>query len=696
MKSISDTLLQAQISPHRLPYIEAEVHDLEQGINRLAWTTLYQGNEPDNHHGIAFDGEGAMHRIRADVGDTLYYQKVARPDEGSDYSRWTQIASDCAGPCAIAARGAMVYIFYRTTGNLLWKYYSHDHGDTWNSARLSNYSDVTHLAASWRGNSESVVCFALKLLAGTVQFNAIVLDTITQQTTEHPWSDAQHTLIQPLGIGATYDAAIPGHALVCAGKQQDSPYHHYDLFRTHFSDNNAFTSLRSFLMAPEGEGLTYEYPDCHLPREPQEYETNRIVAVEKFTGTSPFTRPVTCHMVRGTRWSDTTFTEPRPFLDAAPSCGLKLQSTSDYWWLSCPRGLWRAPRLPRSPLTLSSDAHSGRILALTQFIQPGRTEAALILTLDNSTGQYASPGEGVLSSLRLRSEVRLKLGYTTAQGKETIDAGTYWIDSWQYSTSLSPGGKGKGEGIALFRLYCLDGWGLMRRWTARYQMRWNKDQVAPTSVWQILYQLLARVGIRLSSTPPRPQSPAINSFYPDFTISPGTPGNEALATLLSFVPDQLVFAAQEAFTTNPLPQEESCYCYGTEHRILEGNYAQATTVSRVRAIGRDASASRIVEEALDSALISLGIDILEQDYDPNLDNATRAKERAEARLRKHALSAAAEITIPTNVAQELYDVVTVTDPRCNISWNRYRISAIKTLYQSDRGIYQQVMSLCHP
>jgi len=313
----------------------------------------------------------------------------------------------------------------------------------------------------------------------------------------------------------------------------------------------------------------------------------------------------------------------------------------------------------------------------------------LIIELDNSKGQYANPGQGALASLRFRSEIVLGLGYKTTVGNETSEAGTYWVDGWQYSTTQ--------QTQSTLTLYCLDGWGLMDRWTARYQMRWNKDEVNPKSVWQILYQLLARVGIKLTNTPAKPQSSAINNFYPDFAVNPGTRGDTAIHKLLSFVPDRLVFRGQEAFTKNPLADESSCYSYGTDHAILSGKYTDAVTVSRARAIGRDASDNRILEEALDWDLLQLAIDILEQDYDPNLQTATRAQERADAALRTAAQEAEpAVITVPTNVGQELLEVVEVTDPRCGISEQDYRVQAIQTHYDRRHGRYDQRLTIGAP
>ena len=742
MRTLSSTLLVAQKKADRLPYVEAKVYDYEQGIKRLSWTRLYEGSEPDNHHGIAFDGQGSMHRIRSGGSGTLLRQKIANPGPSSDYSQWTQIATDCAGPCAIAAYGAKVYIFYKTTGNVLWKYYSHDYGQSWDDAQLVAYADVLSLAACWWGTGDIVVCFALK----SNELNGIVLDTSDQTTSQHIkefHGAATHIFLDTYGIGATFNASTPAIEIVLASKESDTPYDHFDLWRTWFSDTYNFGALESFLMSPDGEDITYEYPDCHLPASAQSYETNRIIAVEKFAGTTAYTRPLACLMVKGTYWSDTTFTEPGPFLDETSVYGLRLSSTADYWWMEKPDGVWRAPRPADSPLDLTKDIVSLTLTQSTQQTQ--RTQGTLIIELDNSKGQYNS-----INPIRFRSEIVLELGYRTsppawaattsyAEGdiiiptagkltgffyecttagtsgateptwptvlgetvvdntvvwtchspNETSEAGTYWVDGWQYSITQ--------QTQPTLTLFCLDGWGLMDRWTARYQMRWNKDEVNPKNVWQILYQLLARVGIKLTNTSAKPQSSAINNFYPDFTVNPGTQGDSAIRKLLSFVPDRLVFRGQEAFTKNPLASESSCYSYGTDHAILSGKYTDAVTASRTRAIGRDVSDNRILEEALDWDLLQLAIDELEQVYDPNLQTATRAQERADALLRTQQTQATpATIVVPTNCGQELLDVVEVTDERCGISEENYRVEAIQADYDRRQGIYNQRLALCAP
>jgi len=662
MKNLSGTLEAAQKKPDRLPYVEAKVYDFEQGIKRLSWERLYEGSEADNHHGIAFDGQGSMHRIRAAADNKLYRQKIPNPSPQSQFSNWTQIATDCYGPCAIAAYGAKVYIFYRTTGNVLWKYYSHNYGQDWSNAQLVSYADVLSMAATWWGTGNIVVCFCCKV----TELNAIVLDSSDQETSQHTYSEAQnHPLTTTYGIGASF---TPNHIdIVFAAKETAEPYSFIALYRTELDSNYDWLAFQYFITAPDGEDITYEYPDCHNPASAQDYENTQITAVEKFTGTTAYTRPLICHSVRGSAFSSMAFTEPKPFLNITSNFGLRTSSTSDYWWLERPDGVWRATRPAGDPLDLTPD-----ILELTQ-----QTQGTLVIVLDNHKAQYATPPAK-------RSEVVLELGYKTSEGSEAVEVGRYWIDSWEYSSSLN---------TSHITLYCLDGWGLANRWSARFQMRWPADK----RVWEIIQEIICRWGINLTSPGGVPKSSAVDNLYPDFTLQPGTQGTQALNKLLSFVPDALIFDGNEAYVKDLKDDEASSYSYGTAHIILQGEYAVSVSVSRSRAIGRDGEDNRIVEDAFDWDNLELGIDILAQDYDPNLQSATRAQERADAILRRESLRAqGGQITIPVNCGQEIYDVITVTDKRCGISSKKYRVMRIDVQYTPLGGQYQQRLTIGAP
>jgi hypothetical protein len=687
---MTSSLRAAQRSPHRKPYLEARVYDYEQGIKRLTWTRLYDGSEADNHHGIAFDGQGSMHRIRADTGSKLYYQKITNPGPSSDYSSWTEIATDCAGPCAIAAYGAKVYIFYRTSTNVLWKYYSHNYGQDWSNAQLTATADVLSMAACWQGSSDIVVCLA----ATAIKVYAITLDSGDQTTTPY---DYNHGLDTTYGIGATYqEGEFP---IVLAGKDTDvgTGIVSYALYATKFTNIHAFLGFRVLLTADEDVVTAFRYPDCHVPAEVltqagQPYETLQLAVVEDYSGVTAYTRPLLAHLVKDTDWSSATITEPRFFISISSAYGLRLQSTAGYWWFSTPSGVWRAPRPAADPLDLTP--YIQQIHQLIGHQRPG----SLVLQLDNSKGYFATPGEGDLASLRFRAEVQLRLGYKTTAGPEALDNLTYWIDSWQYSTTQ--------QAQSTLTLFCVDLWGLAAQWAARYSLRWNYTTFQPCRVWEILYQFLGRLGIRLWNNGGVPQSDPMNNYYPKFLLRGGTLADTQLRRLLSFVTDALVPRQMLCFAKDLLPAEASSYSYSTNpsnpinsHPIYAGAYASKLTTTHTQVSGdtEDEPPVHVREAAFDWDLLSLGIDNLRMQYDANLEETDQAAKRADALLRHETLgSLGDQIVVPTNVDQELYDVITVTDKRCGIDQEKYRVLAIQTDYDRHKSLYQQRLTLGAP
>jgi hypothetical protein len=695
MRTLTATLLAAQKKPHRLPYVEAKVYDYEAGIKRLSWTRVYEGSEPDNHHGIAFDGQGSMHRIRSGGSSTLLYQKQTLPFgvpasfplifpvslvDGPALDQWTQIASDCYGPCAIAAYGAKVYIFYRTTANVLWKYYSHDYGQSWNNSQLIAIADVLSMAASWKGTTSAVVCFA----ATSIKISAVVLDTDTQAATEYYYN---HALDTTYGIGATFrDGEFP---IILAAKDTDSGTGivAYSLYRTRLSATNNFLALRVLLSAHDDVSTLFRYPDCHSPASPYDHESLQLTAVESYTGVTAYDRPLLAHLVKDTDWSSAVITEPKFFLDVSSLYGVRLMTDSSYWWLSKPDGVWRAPRPAEPPLDLTPYLQQLRQVIGHQ--KPGY----LTIALDNSKGYFASPGEGALASLRFRSEIALKLGYKTTAGIETVANLNYWVDSWQYTSEPNR---------SVFTIRCIDLWGLASTWSARYSLRWNYTAFQPCRVWEILYQLLGRFGIRLWNNGSVPQSDPMNNYYPKFLSRGGTNAATQLRRLLDFVTDGLVPREALCFAKDLLANEAPGYEYKNQpgfHPILQGTYPDNLTTTHTQVSG-DTEATPPVHvraAAFDWPLLALGIDNLAMQYDPNLEEADQAQKRADALLRtQQTQQTPATLIIPTNVGQELYDVVKVTDTRVGLVDKNFRVLAIQTDYSRRNTRYEQTLTLGAP
>lgn len=841
MRALTATLKAAQKKSDREPYVEAKVYNLQQGVERLSWTRLYTGTEGDSHHGIAFDDEGSMHRIRvepplfaaklvgaddaeidgsyvadafladrftavksgpmtqfkikcsgaghvkvaiyanktgdkpgdllnaenvgqevvagwntinfpetqitsgtiywlASIADAaiiarpapkvggygyysrydrpetyatwtfpdpagdfpydsttvkdfvagwqkdtpttkLYYQKVADPDDLSDYSSWTLVASDCHGECAIAASGAKVYIFYRKNDNTIRKYYSHDHGASWTNAQVSVLINVLSMSASWWPTTDNVLCFCLK----ATTLYAVVLDTSTQTAQEFeavlaPVPDTTY------GIGSTYDPGSGNMAVIYAARIDALPYDYYALFRTYLdriaADNYVFGALKTVISSPDGAEITYEYPDCHQPTSPASREPIRILGVEKYAGITSYKRPLLSHLVIDTAWSDATFIEPWPFLDISADYGLRMATTSAYYWLEEPNGVWRASRGTATGLDISDD-----ILEVHQVVKPD-SPGSLVILLDNHAGKYAQPGIGALAKLKKGSQVELKLGYKTTAGIESVEAGTYWVDSWEYQ--LKPRSSA-------FELRCIDAWGLADRWIARYSLNWNRTADSPRTLWQIIYELMAHFGIKLWNNPAVTQSSAMTNFQPDFYISPASRGTSEMRRLLSFCPDGLVPYGLKSYTKDLKSDEAHCYDYGTAHVILEASYTEYTPMTRAQVMGRTAADARVIESAFDWDELERGIDNLWLRYDPNLEDAATGQRQADAMMREEAQRAkGGGIRVPVNCGQELYDVIRITDSRVGMTTEKRRIMGMIMDYSRIGSHYQQVLTLGAP
>src|SRR3990170_1786838 len=118
MRTLPAPLLAAQKSASAAPYLKVVVSDRIGGIRRLAYTRLYTGSEPDGYHAAAMPGDGSLLRARAS-GGRVYYQRVAGPGAGSDFSAWTDLdAADNAG-VALCAEGSRALLFYVDSGGTI-------------------------------------------------------------------------------------------------------------------------------------------------------------------------------------------------------------------------------------------------------------------------------------------------------------------------------------------------------------------------------------------------------------------------------------------------------------------------------------------------------------------------------------------------------------------------------------------------
>jgi len=240
----------------------------------------------------------------------------------------------------------------------------------------------------------------------------------------------------------------------------------------------------------------------------------------------------------------------------------------------------------------------------------------------------------------------------------------YWVESTEQVTGAE----------VLLVLHCRDAWWLLDRWRARRQFVWAAGTAA---VSQIIEFVFARAGLGYGSLS---ASSLFSSLQPAFTIHPGESGTTAIRRLLAMVPDVIIMRGGAGRTRYPQPTDSVEYAYGgSGHAILAGRYHDlGASVNRVRAFGPG-----LVNEAFDFGEAEAVGERIEQVIDLNLTTAALAGSRADAELRAAQVrSRRDEIVAPVNCGQELYDVVSVTDPEASLDAAKRRVLAIAWRYST--------------
>lgn len=663
MRTLSSTLLAAQRSASRVPYVKVVARDRLAGAVRLNWERLYTGTVTATAHALTMPGDGSMVRVRigagADAGK-LYRQRVASPGPLSDFDSWTYTDQYDCQAAAVASLGAEVCIFW-VKGNreLVWVR-SDDYGVTWSSPQTLGYvtyQTVSGMAAACKPNGDIGVAIAnqqmlyvKRRVGGTWQSSA-------------GWDKTTGELSS---VAVVYDG---DWNLLVTGQDASDNYKVWSLV---YGDGGAvaagsWSDLREFASAPAGGDYVYRAAFMAKP------DVYRAFYLEEFTGSQAYSRPFWSQTAVGSAFLSSLWREPVPF-DFTGDCGLAIAHHGDYGWLSAPDGIWRAG-LTQQSLELTADVIAARCES-----HPAR--GSLTIEVLNDDGTYNAPGIGGLAVLSPGCEVGLSPGHVTAQGNEASDGPAGWLEACEH---VSAGGK------TSLVLHCTDGWGLLAGWRARHQFRWNKGS-EQLSVQQLLEFVLARVGVGLVV---RSQSSTVTGFYPDFTIHPGDTGVGIIARLLSFVPDVLCIEGSTAILVNPLASDASVYSYGQSHDIWRGRYASgALDVNQVRVEGLDASGAPVLADSFSWAQVDRFPERLQSVTDRNIGTVAHAQARGAAMLRKAEVSAmSGSIRVPVNCGQQLYDIIDVTDSRAGLAAAKRRVLGMVLSYHAAPAEYTHELLL---
>jgi hypothetical protein len=578
MRSLTPELLAAQKSASAAPYLKAVASDRIGGIRRLAWSRLYTGSEADGYHAACMPSDGSLIRARV-TGGRVYYQRVAGPGPGSDFSSWTDIDAAASADVALCADGSRVLLFYVDAGGLAIKVReSTDSGATLGAAAtaVTGSGAVTWLAADVKSNGDACLLYSVGATVYTVKRTGGVWGASAA------WTNSAASIA---GLACYHQG--DWNATVCGTDAAGEAFAWTAVFGDGFSQaGGTWSALREVSRASAGTGVAFRAPFLSRP------DTYRLSFVEKYTGTVTYNRPCLSHSPATADFSLNLWREPVPF-DLATDFGLALAFSASAAWASTPSGVWTAA-LNEAQLDLTAD-----VLEAETDDRPfgGR----LRLVLRNDDGRYS----GLPAPLHPGAEIDLSPGYVTSNGPQASDGPSYWIERVARRT---------GGGEATLVIEARDGWSLLDTWQARRQYTWA---AGARNVFGILQFLFSRAGLEFSASG---ASSASTSLYPAFTVHPGESALTAVRSLLNMVPDVVFLRGEFAFMTEPLASEAPDYAYGVGHRIVTGRYAEeGAAANRAQVFGK-----AVFAERFDWAGIAATNDRLAQVLDTNLTTVAQA------------------------------------------------------------------------
>ena len=633
------------------------LYDRDASAARLRWQRWYEGSEPDGPCAAAIPADGSLVRARIDPADgALTYLRVAVPDAESDYSSWSALGSVEAGArLGLAAAGTRVLLAtVQTDGVDVEVRESTDSGATFGSASVLATASgaVTAVACALQPDGSAAVLFA----EGGVVYSVRRTGGGGSWTSPAAWT---LSLDAVTGLAAAFEV---DYAVLVSGEDGDG---NSGAWATRLGAGGAappgsWAPLVPVALASAGTDVTYLATGLALTDVP------RAALVESYAGASAYDRVHLASAVAETAFSDFLWRDPRPFTHASPygvgtTAGADLE---DGAWLVAPDGVWHAA-IDLDFTDLTADVLEAD---LAQSLDGGR----LRLVLRNDDGRY-----NALETLAAGGELRLAPGYVTSAGVEVSEGPRCWITSVRRKRS---------SGAATVEVEAVDGWGLLRAWTAPRQLAWPAGE---RSAFLVLSDLVARAGLHAFG----PGSGEATALEPAFTVRPGERGDTAVRRLLATLPDLARMRGIDLVLFDAASDDEPDASYGaaSEPPLLAASIedgGQRTGWARV--FGDGVFAEAVEESALAS---DGGVAIA---VDDSLASQPRADARAATLLRRAALETSrGAITVPVHPGHEPGDVVAITDATLGLDAARFRVSEVRLRF--DRAArhprYEQTLSL---
>jgi len=585
MRSLSSTLLAAQLKATRKPVLKVEVQAYGHPAKADAiqwqvfgWQKLHGDSTTQNHHGVALPSDGSLDRIRLS-NTTIYHQRVTDPGPSSDYSNWTNLGNTIADShLAIAAQGTEV-IVAAAGASSLYRRESSDSGATWGSwVNMNNTRPCERgCAVAFKPNGDCAIVHASDVNDPTSLY--------IQTRTSGNWSTGLGQRggdWEMEGLAMYYDGDWNIIALVIDGN-------YLSVVRMIYGDGDQVSAGTWGTDQKIGLGRArldiaaqiamrrfetgWSWTTRGRARYQPTYWEKRQAVIEALAGESldvggafltlPSSYPALLSLARenqpwlfrlkpGSEFIDYNWNKASNINTVAPY-GLAIDTDATYIYATQANEVWRTA-IPSSwePPTQGdgpgskTTITSSHILGVTERIEPEQP-SELEVELDNSAGTYNSPGSGALANLKRGSRVNLHLGYRTSQD-ETSEVGRYFIEAWEYNRS---------PGQATFTVNCTDAWGLLQSFRFNKPVEWNVSSDDYT-VYDLVELVMQAVGGTLSY---KSRSSLITSLYPKLEVHAGESSASVISRLLALVPDVIYFWGLDAYIVHPQAADTPEYEY---------------------------------------------------------------------------------------------------------------------------------------
>lgn len=697
MKWLTATLLAEQKKPRAKPYVQVRFYDRLGPDLRLTWSQVYSVAGSEMPHAMVIAADDSIVRVRNNAGN-VERQRITDPTNESQWNSWTDTTWDCkAGfQVSLATTGAYVWMFYISPdGRIVKCHESSNYGATFgafvNVHTCATINGTESVAGAVQNNGEPIVFFSCGDPAGLQTHLYVCKRTSGVWGSASSWGKSAIHRVKGLAV---YKSTSTDYNLLFGGQDAGVIWYVWNFWSICYGDGvdqAAGTWANPVKLEVTDEGTQYGYSWPSLMR----LDVYRALLVCSYSGTNSYDRVHRMRVASGSTYMTSNWTDPAPFqADDRPygMCLAYRYGGDGYLYAACSHKAWRAPVAGLPSVTFTDRVKKYRLVdrwmghkAGGMAIDMGDLIAPEMygeLWLDNSDGELNSLGSGDYEVMKRGSQVLVGRGYETSEGGEYSNWPYLWLEDYEHVADF--------RGRSYVVLYLVGPWLLLSSMTARRQYYWEPGS---ESVFEISEHLMALAGLDLVGG--GEQSSEVGTLKPWFVVYPGEDLRGAVLRALSKAPDFVFFSAATGYLKELADDEGSDYSYGGdgEHVIISGRYG-------VRSPGYNHievfAGIDLFGDDLDIGEISLLGHRLQKIFDYGYTTDAQCAARATGQVRKHlATSRRGELVTLPNVGLQLFDVVTVTDGRCGISSEIYRVRGIEEVFDTTKPpmVFRQTVAL---